>query len=63
IRVPRVPSSRMSQYELSLFRANRPVRVITAQMSQFLPDCLFSFRPISPVHVLHVLFSRTVPLS
>ncbi|KAH9305251.1 hypothetical protein KI387_009655, partial [Taxus chinensis] len=39
IRVPRVPSSRMSQYELSLFRANRPVRVITAQMSQLLPDC------------------------
>ncbi|KAH9329838.1 hypothetical protein KI387_001946, partial [Taxus chinensis] len=50
----------MSQYELSLFRANRPVRVITAQMSQLLPDCLFSFRPIRPVRVLHVLLSRTV---
>ncbi|KAH9322239.1 hypothetical protein KI387_016878, partial [Taxus chinensis] len=47
----------------SPFRPIRAVRVITAQMSQLLPDCLFSFRLIQPVCVLRVLLSRTVPLS
>ncbi|KAH9290812.1 hypothetical protein KI387_034929, partial [Taxus chinensis] len=46
VRVSRVPSARMSQYERPLIRPNQPVRVLAAQMSHLLADCLADFRPI-----------------
>ncbi|KAH9292469.1 hypothetical protein KI387_042354, partial [Taxus chinensis] len=61
IRVPCVPLSQLSQYEISLFQVNRPVhvlRALTAQMSQ----CESSlFRPNRPVRILRVPLSHLLP--
>ncbi|KAH9301275.1 hypothetical protein KI387_012858, partial [Taxus chinensis] len=49
IRVPRVPAAWMSQYELSLFRPNQPVRVHLSQMSQCFMGQILPVHPIRPI--------------